>query len=39
MTGPLCARDYKGVGNEFVNEGKVVLVDGVGNQARHDPDR
>ena len=22
--GPLCARDYKGVGNEYVNEGKVV---------------
>ena len=22
--GPICARDYKGVGNEYVNEGKVV---------------
>ena len=26
MTGPLCARDHKGVGSEYVNEGKVVLV-------------
>lgn len=26
-TGALCARDYKGVGNEFVNEGKVVAQD------------
>ena len=24
IVGPLCARDYKGVGNEYVNEGKVV---------------
>lgn len=22
--GPLCARDYKGVGNQYVQEGKVV---------------
>lgn len=24
VIGPLCARDHKGVGNEYVNEGKVV---------------
>lgn len=24
ITGPLCARDHKGVGNEYVDEGKVV---------------
>lgn len=23
--GPLCARDYKGVGNEYVQEGKLVI--------------
>ena len=22
--GPLCARDYKGVGNEYVQEGKLI---------------
>lgn len=25
ITGPLCARDFKGVGNQFVNEGKVII--------------
>ena len=29
ITGPLCARDFKGVGNEYVSEGKVVMVEGV----------
>lgn len=24
ITGALCARDWKGVGNEYVNEGKVI---------------
>ena len=24
VTGPLCARDWKGVGSEYVNEGKVI---------------
>ena len=24
VVGALCARDYKGVGNEYVNEGKVI---------------
>ena len=24
VTGPLCARDFKGVGNEYVSEGKVI---------------
>ena len=26
VTGPICARDWKGVGNEYVNEGKVVVM-------------
>lgn len=26
VTGPLCARDHKGVGSEYVDEGKVVMV-------------
>lgn len=25
VIGALCARDYKGVGSQYVNEGKVVL--------------
>ena len=25
--GALCARDYKGVGNQYVNEGKCILQD------------
>lgn len=25
--GALCARDYKGVGNQYVNEGKVIVQD------------
>lgn len=25
MIGALCARDYKGVGSQYVNEGKVVV--------------
>lgn len=24
VVGTLCARDWKGVGNEYVNEGKVI---------------
>lgn len=27
ICGPICARDYKGVGNEYVAEGKVMLVE------------
>lgn len=26
IVGPLCARDYKGVGNQYVNEGKLVTA-------------
>lgn len=26
VIGPLCARDYKGVGSEYVNEGKVICT-------------
>lgn len=25
--GAICARDYKGVGNEFVAEGKVIIFE------------
>ena len=27
VCGSLCARDYKGVGNQFVEEGKLIIVD------------
>ena len=26
IVGPLCARDYKGVGNEYVDEGKLICT-------------
>lgn len=25
IVGSLCARDYKGVGNQYVNEGKIIV--------------
>lgn len=25
LIGPLCARDYKGIGNQYVSEGKLVI--------------
>ena len=31
--GALCARDYKGVGNQYVNEGKVIVTDYTGESS------
>lgn len=28
VVGALCARDYKGVGSQFVDEGKVIVQEG-----------
>lgn len=35
-TGPLCARDYKGVGNEYVSEGKVIATCSDGSESSAD---
>lgn len=34
MIGPLCARDHKGVGDEYLREGKVVVVGYLGDTKR-----